>query len=241
MSKAQIKSILSREFIFYGAQTSEMQIEMWADELKGFDLQEITSAIGKHRKEARKYPPTPAEVISKIFGFPSADEAWSSIPTGEEQSVCWCEEMSEAYGDVYGLIRSGDHIAARMAFKDSYNRRVLESKAKMKKPTWTLSLGTDKEGQKIAIRQAYERGLLSAEKAVSYDPTLKLIETGGQKRLLLTSSREGGLPDHSEGGEVLTMEQRERNLTWIKQLRGILEKKDLKKFDNAEGENENKV
>jgi len=69
-----------------------------------------------------------------------------------------------------GLLMDGDKIAARMAFKESYERAVSVARAERKPVCWRMSLGHDVAGREAAITEATIKGLISTNYAVSLLP-----------------------------------------------------------------------
>ena len=80
---------------------------------------------------------TVQDVVSRLDdGRPGAEEAWSMIPKNESESTVWTAEMSQAFGVCLGLLDSGDKVAARMSFKETYQRRVSQARENGKKVEW---------------------------------------------------------------------------------------------------------
>jgi hypothetical protein len=159
-SKAVIQTIAITAQI-YGKEFSEDAARVFAGDLDGFPEQAILTAIAKCRRELRFFP-TVADILSRIEdGRPGSDEAWAMLPKSEADSVVWTAEMREAYGIVRGLI-GDDQVAARMAFKEAYTRRVQEAREKNIAPVWEPSLGHDKRTHAAVLNRALEKGLLPA-------------------------------------------------------------------------------
>ncbi|KAF0844346.1 hypothetical protein FNL37_1790 [Methylovorus glucosotrophus] len=103
-------------------------------------------------------------------GRPGADEAWAMYPHDENASAVLNSEIADAMGIAHPLIEEGDMIAARMAFKDAYNRIVSQNKLKGIAPQWFPSLGHEPEGRKQALDDAVARGRISPSHAAALLP-----------------------------------------------------------------------
>lgn len=202
----QIKKLILTEFDYYGLPVNVNQINLWAQELSDLDPSQIAEALNTLRKNPKQTRPAlPAQIRDIIFGFPTVEEAWAMCPVSEEDSVVWCEEMAEAYAAVRGLLAQGDTIAARMAFKEVYDKAVTKSKALKAKPRFFASLGFDTAKRDQALSIAVEKNRMTATAALSYSHTLRLPESKNQ--LLLSAP-----------SEEMTDEQREFNKQKIGQL-----------------------
>lgn len=98
-------------------------------------------------------------------GRPGVEQAWAIavMATDESETVAWTPEIAESLREVQPLLDAGDPVAARMAFKEIYQRRVDQTRADCRKPEWTLSLGFDREKRELAASQAVAAGLIARE------------------------------------------------------------------------------
>ena len=97
--------------------------------------------------------------LKECDGRPSSNEAWAMLPQSEGQTVCWTREMAEAYGEVSGIMH--DQTAARMAFREAYERMVSEARDMKIGVAWEVSLGHDVEGRAGVVMRAFEDGKIS--------------------------------------------------------------------------------
>jgi len=106
-------------------------------------------------------------------GRPSADEAWAiAVQVSDEgATVVWTDEISTAWMDAKPIIDTGDNVAARMAFKSSYNRAVDLAREGTIPIHWKPSLGHDISSRHAVLRAAYEKGHLSSDYVQSLLPT----------------------------------------------------------------------
>jgi hypothetical protein len=149
-------------------------IRIWWASLEKFDLSDVSAAFSQYAQRG-KYAPKPADILEIIDrirpdGRPGADEAWAMIPRDESASVVWTQEMSEALGVAQPLLDECDQIAARMAFKESYQRIVERNKLAGVAPVWIPSLGTDPHGRDAVLTKAVTLGRLSCEHAAALLP-----------------------------------------------------------------------
>jgi hypothetical protein len=126
-------------------------------------LAEVRAAFDAHiAHEVRgKFVPVPADLLFQIAeraaddGRLGAEEAWALcvLANDEQQSVVWTEEISRAYGTALPLLRAGDDVGARMAFKEKYMRLVDAARAGRFPANWTVSEGRDPELRLKAIAE----------------------------------------------------------------------------------------
>ena len=110
---------------------------------------------------------TLAAIIQRINandGRLEPDEAWSLAIAAQSEAatVVWTEEISQAFFDALPLLEEGDKTGARMAFKNSYERRTKEARDSGKAVTWTVSLGHDPKEREAKILEAVDKGRLPA-------------------------------------------------------------------------------
>ncbi|MDV6347496.1 hypothetical protein R2083_08205 [Nitrosomonas sp. Is35] len=134
-----------------------------ANDLAGYDEQQIMKALEKCRKGLRSKLTVEA-VLSRIDdGRPGPEEAWTMIPKHESSSVVWTQEMAEAFGICYKLIEEGDTVQARMAFLEAYKDRVSRAREDGIKVQWSPSLGHDHRSREHVLMEAVEKGRLTAK------------------------------------------------------------------------------
>src|SRR3972149_5750129 len=144
-----------------GTTLSPEAATVFCNDLDGYGERVVLDALTRCRREV-KGRLTLADVISRIDdGRPGPEEAWAKIPLDEAVTVCWTDEISEAFGIAYPLIAEGDMIAARMAFREAYNARVSAARAEGRSVNWQVSLGHDRAGRESVIEQAVAQGKLT--------------------------------------------------------------------------------
>lgn len=239
--ETEILKILTSDFEYYGQQLNLNQLKLWVLDLLDLSSQEIERAVLENRRDAeRRYPSNPAQIRDKVYMFPSAEEAWAMCKHDEKESVVWCSEIAEAYHDVRDLIKSGDMIGARMAFKDSYNKKVSISKSIKQKPKWFLSSGFDVEGRDIAMIEAINKGRVNEKQALELLPYLQLPSSKSNTQIAIAEKNSGLLEYESKEDKPLTEEEKEKNLLRISELKKSLESKNKMPKDEDEEKIQNK-
>jgi hypothetical protein len=157
-------------------QLSPAAARVMAADLAPYPDAQVLGALSRCRKEL-KGKLTVADVVSRLDdGRPGPEEAWALLPFDERQTVCWTEEMEGAWGVALPLIEEGDRIAARMAFLESYRRRVQSARDAAARVKWRISFGQDPEVRQQAIAQAVQLGRISETRAMQlgYTPPAHL-------------------------------------------------------------------
>lgn len=159
-----------------GRTFSEAAARVFVSDLARFPEPAVITALSRCRREVKGIL-TVSDVVSRIDdGRPGVEEAWSMIPLSEQQSAVWTEEMSKAYGPCIGLIERGDHIGARMAFKEAYTKAVTLARDAGKPVSWNVTLGYDKNGRKPVIEEAVRVGRLAMTDVQNRFPELGITE-----------------------------------------------------------------
>jgi len=155
---------------------SETAARVMAEDLASYPENQVLQALVKCRREL-KGKLRISEVVARIDdGRPGAEEAWAMIPKREEDSVVWTREMAESFGISLPLIEQGDHVAARMAFIETYKAKCAESRNNCVPVKWEPSLGFDKNGREHVLIDAVEKGRLTKEHVVGLLPYHKQTE-----------------------------------------------------------------
>lgn len=168
-----------------GTEWSKEACRMIADRLTGYPEPAVLEALARCQGEI-KYKLTLADILDRLPGqHPGVEEAWGMVTrvmNNEQLSICWTDDMREAYGAAAPL--ADDKVAARQAFKEKYSALVAKRRARGTPPTWCVSLGFDKSMRDEAVREAAEKNLISsqyASKLLAHDPprdeAQKLLES----------------------------------------------------------------
>lgn len=151
-------------------------IAMMVRDLSGFDEASILRALDRCRKELTGRL-TLAAIIDRLNendGRPTADEAWamSLEALDEAKTVVWTDEARAAFSIARPVLSEGDKVGDRMAFRDSYERLVRESRERAIPAKWDVSLGWDNAMREVALRQAEASGLLPAPRVAALLPVI---------------------------------------------------------------------
>lgn len=169
---------------------SEFAARIMAKDLSGFPENQVLKALERCRKELKGRLRI-SDVIDRIDdGRPGHEEAWAMIPKNESASVVWTREMAESFGIALGLIDDGDHVAARMAFIETYKSKCTDARNNGVPVSWEPSLGHDRNGRESVLMDAVEKGRLTHSNALSLLPYHEQTEFGN--KLLNCKSDENG-------------------------------------------------
>lgn len=160
-----------------GRTFSEAAAIVFVSDLSAYPEQQVLKALVRCRKEVRGVL-TMQDVISRLDdGRPGVEEAWAMLPITESQSAVWTTEMAQAFGVVVGLIDSGDKIAARMAFKETYMMQVGQARDAGAPVSWHVTLGHDIHGRESVLMAAVDKGRISYDKAREFVPALPMKDS----------------------------------------------------------------
>ena len=145
-----------------GQALSPAAAEVLAEDLADFDEALILAALARCRMELQG-PLKISDILARISdGRPDTDEAWAMLPQNEWASVVWTDEMAKAWGVATPLLEAGDAGNARAAFREVYDKAVLEARIRHEPPHWTPSLGRDVAERERTLLDALCKHRLSA-------------------------------------------------------------------------------
>jgi len=146
-------------------QIKKSQIELMLMDLGHHSKKSVLDALKLCRLELPRFPSI-GDIAQRINdGRPGVEEAWAKLPKSEKDSVVWTDEMRAAFGEIRHLIGKDD-VAARMSFKDAYNRLVREAKINNTPVNWNVSLGTDKSHRECVVGEAMNKNLLERQDSI---------------------------------------------------------------------------
>lgn len=145
-------------------QLSTEAIKVMVNDLSAYDENSIVQALAKCRREL-KGRITVAEIISRIDdGRPGVEQAWAIVApclNDESRTIIWTHEMRDAFGIALNL--ANDPIAARMAFKESYQTNCQKARDAGIPIRWIQCFGHDPRGRDGQLLEAVKSGKLTAE------------------------------------------------------------------------------
>lgn len=153
-----------------GTEFTDFSLSLIVTELRQYPPAAVEEALARCRRECRRI--TLADILDRMPGqHPKPEEAWAIVARGlgnEWVSIVWTDEMREAFAVANAL--SGDSVAARMAFKESYADLVSRARAQRRAPVWSVSLGYDQHGRELAVTEALEKNRISQAQAAKLLP-----------------------------------------------------------------------
>jgi hypothetical protein len=179
--------------------TAERQA-IYGEALADIDADRLRTAFRRARYELRWFPKIAElrELAGALpdgasDGRPGPEEAWARMPKGErieDDTVVWCEEERAAYDACRSLLLDGDQIAARMAFKERYERALAEARSQGRPARWTVSAGYDVGHRLTVLAAAVGTNQIDLEAALQFVPDLRrdefaqMLPAGQSKGLL---------------------------------------------------------
>lgn len=165
---------------YYDKTLTANQIEMFVEDLGGISFEQLQYAVKKYRTDpANVFFPLPAKLLGIVAandGRPGTEEAWALCPKDEQKSAYLNDEIMLAFSSSNSILReTGDKVAARMAFKEIYEKTVKANRESGIIPKWWLSSGYDKHGREAALKEAIEKKRISPSAAQSLMPEVNFI------------------------------------------------------------------
>lgn len=191
--KKQFAQIVRSTMLVCGGEAPEADVlRIWWASLQNQTIEMVSKAFSEYAMRG-KFAPKPADILEIIDrlnpdGRPTAEEAWAAIPRDEMTSAVMTTEMADAMHVAQPLLNEGDQVAARMAFKDSYNRIVDENRRTGVAVKWFPSLGHDSQCRDKVLAEAVRLGRISANHAIGILPPDKvegMLMLAGDTRLAL--------------------------------------------------------
>jgi hypothetical protein len=216
--KANFKSLMESSMSIYNVEIDVNVLKIWWSALQRMSFQHVSEAFSRYIQDPKvgRFAPKPADILG-IFeamnpdGRIGADEAWALYPHNEWASAVITNEMAEAMGIAQSLMHS-DEVAARMAFKEAYNRITNNNKFNGIAPKWFPSLGHNIDAREPVIKEAVEKGRISQEQY------LQLCPPKPDKKVVDSINELQRLTDKTE----LTEEQKQKNSKRMEEIRALL-------------------
>lgn len=151
-------------YAMIGQELSDLQLAMTVKKLEAYPAGDVMIALSRCQDEVKRSLSF-ADILDRMpGGRPKAEEAWAMVSkalNNEQVSIVWTEEMASAFGVAAPL--ADDPVAARMAFKETYMDLVNQARVAGAPIRWTVSLGWDKAGREVALREAEQKQRLTHE------------------------------------------------------------------------------
>jgi len=151
------------------------RLAMWFYKLSSYPKGSVMKSA-QHFIATSKFKPQLSEIIHGCEiqcpgTWLGADEAWAKMPQSESESALMTNEISQAMSYATPLLEQGESNAARMAFRDAYDRLIERAKLEGRKPVYFLSSGSDRGGRESVLCDAVKDGLISIDHAVKILPS----------------------------------------------------------------------
>lgn len=172
MSSERVMKGLAVTAELVGRKLSEDALRVMVYHLRQHDEERVLRAILRCQAELKTFP-TVTDVLIRIeYGHPGVEEAWALCPKSEEDSAVWTEEIATAYWSAQAMLEQGDKVAARMTFKEVYERGVATAQRLGVPAKWKTTFGTDRRLREGAVVRAVAQGRLTKEEAIAAIPDL---------------------------------------------------------------------
>ena len=104
---------------------------------------------------------TLAAILQRLDdGHLGVEEAWALCTRDESKTIVWTDEIAQAWGVASKL---DDDVAARMAFKETYARLLLDARNERRPARWIVSPGHDPAARVDALVAAAEARRITPE------------------------------------------------------------------------------
>lgn len=167
-------AMLSSTLDLYGRKLSAGAYSIWFESMRGWPLGEVRAAFATWVSGGKPSAPVPADLVKLLQtndGWVEAEEAWSIVSQtmeDERVTVFWTAPMQVAFGAALGL--RDDMIAARMAFREVYNRELTSARSRGERPVWQMSPGADPEMRRAAVEEAARLGRITEAQRLALAP-----------------------------------------------------------------------
>lgn len=160
-SESLVKLVIATAEVM-GAELSLDAARLMCEDLSRYPEPQVAGALTRVRRELRGRF-TLAEVLSRLDdGRPGPEEAWGMYPKDEGATAVVTSEMHLAMRHAWPLLQEGDHVAARMAFREAYQRIVAQARDAGTPVVWEATLGHDRGAREAPLIEAVQQGRLSA-------------------------------------------------------------------------------
>lgn len=148
-------------YAMIGQEISDLQLAMTVEKLSRYPEEAVKTALSRAQDECKRL--TYTDILDRIpGGHPGPEQAWSVVQRGmqnEALTMVWTDAMREAYGVAAPLV--DDPVAARMAFKETYQQLVSVARSNHAPLNWSVSLGTDPADREVQITEGAKAGRLT--------------------------------------------------------------------------------
>jgi hypothetical protein len=184
--KTEIAKAIALLTAEYGLEPfSRDRIDMWMNALLGFPAGSVAKSAANYMR-TNKFKPQLADIVQGCMAqtpsaWISADEAWALMPKSEMDSCMLNDETAQAMAAASPLLAAGDRIAARMAFRSTYERLVEQARIDCRQPRYFPSFGSEITGRATMLGNAVRAGHMQLEAALNVAPEFcdEIIQLAG--------------------------------------------------------------
>jgi hypothetical protein len=141
----------------------------WFDLFNQYSIDSFKSALNRAVTETkgRLTPNSVMQFLPCPLGHPTVEEAWNAAPKTERESAYVTDEIMAAISAADDSIARGDMVAARMCFREVYERNINEARIMNKPARFWLTEGVGfsedekQENRKKALTGAHAKGWIS--------------------------------------------------------------------------------
>lgn len=160
-----------------GQEITDAGLEIVAGDLKDYALEDVLRSLSRCRKELRRI--SLKDILDRLPNqHLGPEEAWALIAPSlgnERLTLCWTDPIRLAAAVAFNL--ESDPIAARMAFKEAYQREVAEARERGEAPQWSISPGHDGASRASVIAYNVKLGRLPTTALMQLTDQVDEVET----------------------------------------------------------------
>lgn len=141
----------------------------WFELFEKYSIDTFKTALNRAVTETkgRLTPNSVMQFLPCPFGHPTVEEAWNAAPKSESETAYVTDQIMAALSAASDSIARGDLVAARMCFKEVYERAVNDARLMNQRARFWLTEGSgnseevSRENRQRAITAAHARGWIS--------------------------------------------------------------------------------
>jgi hypothetical protein len=185
--KSAFGEMLHAALDIYNAKLTPFSVSLWFEALGGYSLADVRMALSEHVKnpDVGMFAPKPAHLIGILQardGRPGAEESWTRLSHAiGDQGATIVLTAEERVAFFVADAIAEDKIAARMAFKEVYEKTVREARSKGAPVIWGKILGHDPSGREGPIMEAVRLGRLPLAEAAALLPYSQMPQIDVEK------------------------------------------------------------
>jgi hypothetical protein len=183
----EFTELLNSVLSIYRTSVTAGALSIWFEALKQYSIEEVRFALDCHTQDPDTgvFSPKPAHLIGILQardGRPGAEESWTRLSHAiGDQGATIVLTAEERVAFFVADAIAEDKIAARMAFKEVYEKTVREARSKGAPVIWGKILGHDPSGREGPIMEAVRLGRLPLAEAAALLPYSQMPQIDVEK------------------------------------------------------------